>query len=189
MRMLIASDLHGSPESLLFLLKKAAELKPERVVLLGDLLYHGPRNPLPAGYGPMDMPDLFRKLMDFCPVTAVRGNCDAEIDCMLLPFAMPDNAILEADGFSIYASHGHHLPERPPMGRFTKETVFLRGHTHVPRAESLDGYTFWNPGSMTLPKHPWPRSYAVYESGTFSVLDYDGRILLEQTLLPRRKGL
>ena len=88
MRMVIGSDLHGAPDSLIFLTDRVRELKPDRVVLLGDLLYHGPRNPLPGGYGPKGMPDLFRTLMDLAPVTAVRGNCDAEIDCMLVPFPM-----------------------------------------------------------------------------------------------------
>ena len=101
MRMVIGSDLHGAPDSLLFLTDRVRELKPDRVVLLGDLLYHGPRNPLPGGYGPKGMPDLFRTLMDLAPVTAVRGNCDAEIDCMLVPFPMAESAIIDADGLQI----------------------------------------------------------------------------------------
>ena len=179
MRMVIASDLHGLPESLEFLLAKVKELKPARTVLLGDMLYHGPRNPLPGGYGPLHMPELFRQLMDLAPVTAVRGNCDAEIDLELLPFAMPDNAVIECDGLQIYASHGHHIPLQPPMGAFAPETVFLHGHTHVPRGETIEGWSFWNPGSMTLPKRGYPRSYAVYEDGLFRVLDFEGRTVLE----------
>ena len=161
MKMVIASDLHGLPGSLEFLIAKVEELKPDRTVLLGEL-------------------------MELAPVTAVRGNCDAEIDCELLPFAMPDNAVIECDGLQIYASHGHHIPHQPPMGAFAPETVFLRGHTHVPRGETIDGYSFWNPGSMTLPKQGYPRSWAVYEEGVFRVLDFEGRTVLEHAPAPKR---
>lgn len=182
MRFVIASDLHGSPESLVFLTDRVRELHPDRTVLLGDILYHGPRNPLPTGYGPRDMPTLFLSLMDLAPLTCVRGNCDAEVDLMILPFPLASNCILDADGLQIYASHGHRIPEFPPMPGFAPGTVFLRGHTHVPRGETIDGYHFWNPGSLTLPKHGCPRSWAVYEDGTFTVFDMQGREVLQHSV-------
>ncbi len=182
MRMLIASDLHGSSESLEILLARTEELKPDRVVLLGDILYHGPRNKLPFSYGPGSMPDNFVRLMDMVPLTAVRGNCDAEVDLLVLPFPLPDNAWLVDGDIEIYASHGHHLPEMPPMRGFKEGTVFLRGHTHVPRAEEVGGYHFWNPGSITLPKQGFPRSYALYENGHFKVLSLEGDIIVEENL-------
>lgn len=187
MRLLVASDLHGSPDSLNFLIGRARALRPDRIVLLGDLLYHGPRNPLPAGYGPMGMPDLFRTLMDVAPVVSIRGNCDAEIDLVVLPFPMAESAILDVDGLLVYASHGHHIPERPPMPGFAQGTVFLRGHTHVPRGETIGGYSFWNPGSMTIPKQGSPRSYAIIEDGTFTVYDFAGTAVLSHTP-PRPSG-
>ena len=178
MNILVASDIHGSPESLLFILDKVRACRPDRVVLLGDLLYHGPRNPLPGGYGPKSMPDMFRTLMKLAPLTAVRGNCDAEVDCMLLPFPLADSAQLCLDGLDIYVSHGHRIPELPPMGNFMPGTVFLRGHTHVPRGESAGGFSFWNPGSLSLPKQGYPRSWAMIKDGIFSVYDMEGTRIL-----------
>lgn len=180
MRLLVASDLHGSRDSLEFILKKTGELCPDRVVLLGDILYHGPRNRLPEDYGPKGMPDMFRTLMDRVPVTAVRGNCDAEVDLFVLPFPLPDSAWIVDGDLQIFASHGHRIPENPPMPGFEPGTVFLRGHTHVPRAQFLDGFHFWNPGSITLPKQGYPRSWALIEDGVFRVLTMDGDVIAEQ---------
>lgn len=177
MRLLIASDLHGSLESLDFLRERAAALKPDLLVLLGDLVYHGPRNPLPSGYDTLGVLDTFAAVD--CPLVAVRGNCDGEVDLNLLPFATAENAWLSVDNLRVFASHGHLLPDVPPMpARFPQGTVFLRGHTHIPRGETRDGYHFWNPGSLSLPKGGSPRSYAVYEDGCFRVLDMQGREVL-----------
>ena len=182
MRLLIAYDLHGSIESLRFLVEKARQMEPDMLVLLGDLVYHGPRNPLPLGY---DTRSVMREMPDLtalpCPVTAVRGNCDAEVDLGLLPFTVADSALLEADGLHIFACHGHRLPENPPCPGFKPGTVILRGHTHVPRGETLDGLHFWNPGSLSLPKNESPRSYGSYENGLFRVLDMQDRELLRHT--------
>ena len=186
MRLLVASDLHGSVESLLFLLEKARELTPDALVLLGDLVYHGPRNPLPQGYDTRSvlqtMPD--RSALP-CPVMAVRGNCDAEVDLCLLPFAVTESTWIEADGLSIFASHGHHLPERPPCPGIKAGTVLLRGHTHVPRGETIDGLHFWNPGSLSLPKSGSPRTYGLIENGVFCVLDMQGGEILRHAPAPR----
>ena len=182
MRLLIASDLHGSIESLRFLVEKARQMEPDMLVLLGDLVYHGPRNPLPEGYDTRlvmrEMPDLTELP---CPVAAVRGNCDAEVDLGLLPFPVVDTTWLDADGLRIFGSHGHHLPENPPCPGFKPGTVFLRGHTHVPRGETLGGLHFWNPGSLSLPKSGFPRSYGLYENGLFRVLDMQNKEVLRHT--------
>lgn len=179
MRLLIASDLHGSLESLHFLEDRIRELSPDMLVLLGDLVYHGPRNPLPPGY---DTPGLLHDMPDLAamrpPITAVRGNCDAEVDVGLLPFPMPESAWLDVEELRIFACHGHHLPEVPPIPGLPAGTVILRGHTHVPRGETLDGLHFWNPGSLSLPKRGFPRSYGLYEDGVFRVLDMEGREIL-----------
>lgn len=184
MRILIASDLHGSIESLNFLLEQARMLQPDKLVLLGDLVYHGPRNPLPNKYDTLStlqtMPDLTAL---HCPVLAVRGNCDAEVDLGLFPFTAVDNAWISCDGLNIFASHGHRLPERPPCPGFEPGTVFLRGHTHIPRGETLDGMHFWNPGSLSLPKTGWSRSYGLYEDGIFRVLDMQGHEVLRHSPL------
>ena len=179
MRLLMASDLHGSLESLRFLLTRAHALRPDLLVLLGDLVYHGPRNPLPQGY---NTPTVLKEMADLnalpCPITAVRGNCDAEVDLTLLPFPVAENAWIDADGLRMIARDGHHLPERPPLPGLPQGAVILRGHTHVPRGESLDGLHFWNPGSLSLPKGGSPRSYGLYEEGVFRVLDMHDREIL-----------
>ena len=173
MRLLIASDLHGSPEAAAFLRRRCEELLPDMLVLLGDYLYHGPRNPLPSSYGPPSVVSVFA---DFdTPIVAVRGNCDAEVDLMLLPFAVEDSAVIAADGLRIVAQHGHHLPSCPPIPGVRPGDVVLSGHTHIPRGETVDGVHFWNPGS----KGGFPASYGVFEAGAFRVFGLDGRFLLE----------
>lgn len=177
MRILIASDLHGSHSSLGFLLDRIQALKPDMLTLLGDLVYHGPRNPLPAGYDTQSMLADINQIHGI-PVTAVRGNCDAEVDVAHMPFPMPDYAWINTDNLRILACHGHHLPENPPLPGIPEGTVILRGHSHVPRAETVNGFHFWNPGSMSLPKAGFPRSYGLYEDGVFRVLDFDGNEIL-----------
>lgn len=173
MRMVIASDLHGLPESLEFLLAKVKELKPARTVLLGDMLYHGPRNPLPGGYGPLHMPELFRQLMDLAPVTAVRGNCDAEIDQTVLGFPiMADYSLFIAGRHKIFVTHGHlYTPEEHP--RLNPGDAFLFGHIHVPVCEERGGILILNPGSASIPKESSPHSFMTYEGGVFRWIDLE----------------
>ena len=179
MRMLIASDIHGDLESLRLIHNKALEFEPDMLLLLGDLVYHGPRNPLPDNYDTAGILDEMPSLGTLhCPVQCVRGNCDAEVDVSLMPFEMPDSTWISADGLAILACHGHRLPAKPPLNGIAPGTVVLRGHTHVPRAETLGGIHFWNPGSISLPKDDWPRSFGLYENGVFQVLDLTGRQLL-----------
>lgn len=179
MRLLIASDLHGSLHSLRFLRERARVLAPDMLVLLGDLVYHGPRNPLPDSYNTPGVLDEMADLVALpCPITAVRGNCDAEVDLSLLPFVVTESAWISADGLHIFASHGHLLPDRPPVPHIPAGSVILRGHTHVPRGESIDGLHFWNPGSLSLPKGGSTHSYGLVEDGLFRVLDMQGREVL-----------
>ncbi|MBQ7456828.1 MAG: phosphodiesterase [Desulfovibrio sp.] len=183
MRMLIASDLHGSLSSLHFLVETTKSLKPDMLVLLGDLVYHGPRNRLPESY---DTKQVLGDLSALCSldvaITAVRGNCDAEVDVEHTPFPVVENAWINADGLTIFASHGHRIPEVPPMPYSIPDgCVILRGHTHIPRGESLHGFHFWNPGSLSLPKGGSKRSYGVYENRTFTVYTMDGERVLSHT--------
>lgn len=183
MRLLIASDLHGSLSSLHFLVEKARELSPDMLILLGDLVYHGPRNPLPENYDTRSILHDIDALNSLpCPITAVRGNCDAEVDIAHLPFPVTENAWIHCDNLAIYASHGHRIPEVPPIPyNIPLGTVLLRGHTHIPRGETLHGFHFWNPGSLSLPKLNFKRSYGLYENGTFTVLTMDGKEILHHT--------
>ena len=99
----------------------------------------------------------------------IRGNCDAEVDSMVLPFPLAENAWLFADGARIFAVHGHALPAGGVFSGLVSGTVQLSGHTHIPRAEEKDGIHFWNPGSTSLPKGTFPQSYGIIENGVFSV--------------------
>lgn len=179
MRLLIASDLHGSPERALLLRDKVRAQRPDLLVLLGDLLYHGPRNPLPPGYTPRDVAELLRDMG--APIMAVRGNCDAEVDSMVLPFHLAESAWLFVDGLRILAFHGQHLPPEPPFPGITPGTVVLTGHTHTPLARTRGGIFQWNPGSTTLPKKGYPPTYGIYENGEFRVMTLDDQIYLHHS--------
>lgn len=184
MRMLVASDLHGSLPALEFLVNRARELEPDLLLLLGDLVYHGPRNPLPEGYNTSALLQASAMLDALpCSILAVLGNCDAEVDLSLLPFRVSQDAWLRVDNCDIYACHGHRIPENPPIPGLKPGMAVLRGHTHVPRAESAGGIHFWNPGSLSLPKEGFPPSYGIYESGVFRVFSIDGRELFSSTIL------
>lgn len=179
MRFLIASDLHGSAPALRFLQAKTRELKPDMLVLLGDLVYHGPHNPLPKGYDTKAILEEAPALETVaCPLMAVRGNCDAEVDVAQMPFPMPDSAWLDADGLRIFTTHGHRLPDTAPIPGMPAGTVILRGHTHIPRGETAGTLHFWNPGSLSLPKGSYPASYGLYENGVFRVLSLDDQEIL-----------
>ena len=179
MKWMIASDLHGSYYYAQQLQQAFEREQADRLLFLGDLLYHGPRNDLPRDYAPKKVIPLLNSLAP--KLLCVRGNCDAEVDLGLLPFPVVDTTWLDADGLRIFVSHGHHLPENPPCPGFKPGTVFLRGHTHIPRGETLDGLHFWNPGSLSLPKSGFPRSYGLYENGLFRVLDMQDKEVLRHT--------
>lgn len=165
MKLVIASDLHGSAFWCGKLMELIEKEKPDRVLLLGDLLYHGPRNDLPRDYAPKKVIPMLSGLAD--KILAVRGNCEAEVDQMVLPFpCMADYAMMEADGVRMYLTHGHHFnPERlPPL---QTGDVFLYGHTHVKFDQVVDGVRCLNPGSVSIPKDG-SHSCLIFENGEFS---------------------
>lgn len=174
MKLFIASDIHGSARFCGELQNRVEEEKPDQIVLLGDLLYHGPRNDLPEGYAPKEVIAMLSAYQD--RILAVRGNCEAEVDQMVLPFpCMSDYAWLQAGGLSIYATHGHlwnpeHLPPLRPG------TVFLFGHTHRKLARWVGEVLALNPGSVSIPKDSG-RSYMVYQNGFFQWKRLDGTVL------------
>lgn len=179
LRLLVASDIHGSLPRTEFVAELARSMRPDRLLLLGDLLYHGPRNPLPEGYAPREVAAVLNDWKD--RIIAVRGNCDAEVDQVLLQFPLAESAWLYLDGQRIWVSHGQHnqLPDRFPD--LVPGDVFLCGHTHVPRAETVDGLHIWNPGSVSLPKQGFPASYATIEDGVFTVFDMEGSVILRHS--------
>lgn len=178
MKLLIASDLHGAAPAVRALVDRIEAEAPDRIVLLGDLLYHGPRNDLPEGYAPKEAIALLNGLAG--RIVAVRGNCDAEVDQMVLDFpCMADYALVEADGHVLYLSHGHlpgKSPDDPPA--LAPGSAFLSGHTHVKTLDERYGVLFVNPGSTSIPKDG-SASYAVYEHGAFTLKDLDGNTLRE----------
>ena len=180
MKYMFASDIHGS----IYYCKKMLEAyraeKADRLVLLGDLLYHGPRNDLPKEYAPKDVIALLNEVKE--ELYVVRGNCDAEVDQMVLQFPiMADYCIIMDGERTIYASHGHvyNQDNLPPM---KKGDIFIQGHTHLLAAEKLEDYTFLNPGSVSIPKGGNIPTYAVLEDGLFSIRGFDGEIVKELQL-------
>ena len=178
MKWIIASDLHGSAHYCCQLLEAWKREEAPRMLFLGDLLYHGPRNDLPEGYAPKEAIALLNGLAG--RIVAVRGNCDAEVDQMVLDFpCMADYALVEADGHVLYLSHGHlpgKSPDDPPT--LAPGSAFLSGHTHAKTLDERDGVLFVNPGSTSIPKDG-SASYAVYEHGAFILKDLDGNTLRE----------
>ncbi len=174
MKWMVASDLHGSALYCQEMLEAFRREQAGRLLLLGDLLYHGPRNDLPEGYAPKEVIALLnaQKGRAFC----VRGNCEAEVDQMVLDFpVLADYCLLEADGHMVFATHGHlyNLQNPPPLG---PGDVLLHGHTHVPaNEEAPGGWRYLNPGSVSLPKEGSARGYMTLENGLFTWKTLDGQ--------------
>ena len=166
MKLVIASDIHGSAYWCGKLCELVEREQPDKLILLGDLLYHGPRNDLPRDYAPKQVIPLLSRYQD--KILAVRGNCEAEVDQMVLPFpCMADFAMLNCDGITMYLTHGHLWnPDRLPS--LQPGTVFLSGHTHVKLDELRGEVRCLNPGSVSIPKDG-SHSCMVYEDGVFSV--------------------
>lgn len=181
MKAIIASDIHGSASAFAQLKEQFEKLEASRLVLLGDILYHGPRNDIPAGYAPKE---LIALLNDMAPAIAcVRGNCDAEVDQMVLQFPiMSEYSLIEMNGHPFYLTHGHRPGQTesdlPPL---LARTVFASGHTHVKRLEAAttpDGnpIVLLNPGSTSIPKDGIA-SFAFLDGDELSLRSLDGDIL------------
>lgn len=165
MKLVIASDIHGSAYWCRRLCELVEAEKPDRLILLGDLLYHGPRNDLPREYAPKLVIPMLSQFKDI--ILAVRGNCEAEVDQMVLPFpCMADFSQLCVDGTTLYLTHGHHHnPDNlPPL---PAGSVFLFGHTHVKLDEMRGNVRCLNPGSVSIPKDG-SHSCLIWENRKFS---------------------
>ena len=165
MKFVIASDIHGSAFWCGRLMELVEQEKPDKLILLGDILYHGPRNDLPRDYAPKQVIPMLSQWKD--RILCVRGNCEAEVDQMVLPFpCMADYALVSDGEKTFYLTHGHlYSPEKlPPL---EKGHIFLYGHTHVKLDREVEGIRCLNPGSVSIPKDG-SHSCIVYENGTFS---------------------
>lgn len=172
MRLVIASDIHGAADACAKLMEEVERIRPDRLILLGDLLYHGPRNGLPSDYAPRRVVELLNAYAS--RIVAVRGNCEAEVDQMVLDFPCMAtyNTLLDpATGATLFLTHGHvygpglhnSVDNMPPLA---PGDALIYGHTHIKVDETRDGIRVFNPGSVGIPKDG-TRSYAIYESGRF----------------------
>lgn len=174
MKLLIASDLHGSARYCRDLLAAYDREQADRLLFLGDILYHGPRNDLPDEYNPKAVASVLNERKE--NILCIRGNCDAEVDQFVLAFPiLSEFGFIMADGLRLYATHGHvfnpdHLPPLQP------EDILLFGHTHVPFLEKRGEILCLNPGSVSIPKQDSPRGFITLESGLFEWKTLDGTV-------------
>ena len=170
MKIMIAYELHGSAYYTQALLRRLSEHAPEKLVLLGDILYHGPRNALPRDYDTKACAAMLNAL-EKAPL-CIRGNCDGEVDQMVLDFpVLADFAAVFADGYTLYLTHGHHRDEAAKT--LAPGNILLYGHTHVPDFTEIDGVYYVNPGSVSLPKEGSRHSYLLFENGVFTWKDVE----------------
>lgn len=174
MKFLIASDIHGSAFYCRKLLDRMEAEKADRLILLGDILYHGPRNNLPSGYEPKEVISLLNHIKN--QILCVRGNCDTEVDQMVLEFPiLADYAILILGDKEIYMTHGHIFNENklPPIKH---GDILLNGHTHVPKCTKHDTFIYMNPGSVSIPKDNSYHGYMTLENNKFLWKELDGSV-------------
>ena len=172
MKILICSDIHGDFDSAKFVIDKANEINADKILILGDVLYHGPRNDLPKGYAPKRVIELLNEYSS--KILCVRGNCDTEVDQMVLSFPiLADYALLGLDGITVFATHGHkfNTDSVPPL---SAGDILLHGHTHVLKIEEFGNRNYYiNPGSVSIPKNSNPKTFAIYENKNFSIYDME----------------
>ncbi len=173
MKIMIASDIHGDIDKARAIVDAYLDSGAQRLVLLGDLLYHGPRNDLPVAYAPKAVIELLNSVKEH--LLCVRGNCDTEVDQMVLDFPiLADYAFLETDGVRMLLTHGHKI-NMDTQGMLREGDVLVHGHTHVAGAVRFGKDNLYiNPGSPSIPKENTPAGYIIYEARTFSFCRLDG---------------
>lgn len=180
MRIMFASDIHGSEYYTRKLVCKFNELSCDRLILLGDVLYHGPRNDLPEGYNPKGVIALLNAMSE--KILCVRGNCEAEVDQMVLDFScMSESMVMYEKGVMFFITHGHLFnTENPP--KLQCGDLLIHGHTHVQTIERFKDNIYINPGSISIPKDGNPPTFMLYENGKFTIYDFEMNILNEVTI-------
>lgn len=181
MKYMIASDIHGSAYYCRKMLEAFENEKADKLILLGDVLYHGPRNDLPKEYAPKEVIAMLNPLSD--KILCVRGNCDGEVDQMVLSFPiMADYAVLSVGERLVYITHGHNhnIEKCPPL---SKGDILLHGHTHVPVCMPFGNENIYmNPGSVSIPKENSAHGYMTLEDGVFLWKDFEGNIYNKYTI-------
>lgn len=177
MNYLIISDIHGSHQRLQDVLKTPHSF--DAILLIGDLMYHGPRNPILEDYNPAAVANLLNDLS--LPIMAVRGNCDSEVDQMLINFPiLADYTLLSYEDYLIYITHGHVID--PKDASQTKADIFISGHTHLPGFKQVNKTLCVNPGSIALPKEGHPNSYAILSPHYITIYDLNHEVYLKHEI-------
>ena len=170
MKYLIVSDIHGSSDSADRIINIFEEEKCDYILLLGDILYHGPRNDLPEFYNPKKVIEKLNPYSD--KIIAIKGNCEAEVDQMILTFIIHDFYDDTINNITTHLEHGHHLDLYKGDAK-----LVLSGHTHIPHNMNLNGVRFINPGSITIPKNNTPRSYGIWDGNKITLFSIDKDII------------
>ncbi|MCD9554304.1 phosphodiesterase [Photobacterium carnosum] len=181
MKLFFASDIHGSFIAAQKAIAAFEQSGAKYLILLGDILNHGPRNALPEGYDPIKVAELLNQYAD--RITAVRGNCDSDVDQMLLDFPMMAdyNVVMLADGRRLFLTHGHiYNADKHPQ--LMTGDVIVSGHTHIPVAEHKGDYYAFNPGSVAIPRNGLPASYGLLDGNALAVISFDGEVLAQMML-------
>ncbi len=167
MKLLVASDIHGSAYYAEKLIERFVEEKADKLLLLGDIMYHGPRNALPKDYNPMKVAQLLNEYKS--RILCVQGNCDADIDTCVLEFPMSANYLIIYDGSrTIFATHGH-IYNKETLPPLNAGDIFMQGHNHTPEIIDMGEITYANPGSTSIPKSDFGSSYMIYEDGRMTL--------------------
>ena len=184
MRWMIASDIHGSAYYCRKMIEAYRRERADKLLLLGDILYHGPRNDLPKDYAPKEVIAMLNEIKE--EILCVKGNCESEVDQMVLEFPiMADYCILYLNDRMIFATHGHvHNLEHVPM--LKKGDILLHGHTHVPVCRETDRCIYMNPGSISIPKEDSLHSYMILDE-KFEWKDLNGEVYMEKEIRWKRK--
>lgn len=181
MKLFFASDIHGSLASAEKAIAAFEKSGAKYLILLGDILNHGPRNALPDGYDPIKVAELLNQYA--ACITAVRGNCDSEVDQMLLDFPMMAdyNLVMLADGRRLFLTHGHiYNADKHPQ--LMAGDVIVSGHTHIPVSELKGDYYVFNPGSVAIPRNGLPASYGLLDGNDLAVVSFDDEVLAQTVL-------
>lgn len=172
MKLMVASDIHGSSFFCEKLIEAFKKENPDKLLLLGDLLYHGPRNDLPQGYAPKKVIEMLNSIKH--DLICIKGNCESEVDQMVLQFPiMAEYAYIYIEGLTIYATHGHkYNNDNLPM--ISEGDILLCGHTHIPAFNKEEKYIYINPGSVSIPKENSKNSYIIIEDNICKFKDIEG---------------
>lgn len=173
MRIMIVSDIHGSAYYCEKMIKAYKLEGADKIIILGDILYHGPRNDLPLDYNPKKVIEKLNEIKN--EILCVRGNCDTEVDQMVLDFPiLAEYAIVDFDNHIGFITHGH-VFNKQNMPKIKPGEILINGHTHIPAFERYNEYIYINPGSISIPKGDSENSYIMYEKGKFEFKNLEGK--------------